>query len=250
MRRLGSSTGFTLIELLVVISIITLLLAILLPVLGAARQSAKNIQCKNNLRQLMLATTGYQAEQRDYFPQPAHDDDIGDDELEGRAVWFNALDDYLGQQSRAYADGETAERNYAQFKQDPVWLGLGVEDQARVRTFKMNRFLGNSDNRAGLPVVKFYRQGDMPEPARTVVYLDGRALDTPSRTSGNQDTAGASLFSATEIYAGLRHDSGANVTFGDGHVDSSKQKIRQTGAGYRGWFNGVNGPQELIWRMD
>lgn len=51
--------AFTLIELLVVISIIALLMSIMMPALGKARQLAKNTICKTNLKQIGYAVALY-----------------------------------------------------------------------------------------------------------------------------------------------------------------------------------------------
>lgn len=60
--------GFTLVELLVVISIIALLVSILLPSLSRAREQAKQVVCKANIRSLAQATNVYLADGEDRTP--------------------------------------------------------------------------------------------------------------------------------------------------------------------------------------
>lgn len=78
-RQARSTGGFTLIELLVVISIIALLIAILLPALGAAREQAKRVLCAARLSQLHLGSSIYANDNDDWLP------------LKGSPLYFHTL---------------------------------------------------------------------------------------------------------------------------------------------------------------
>ncbi|MEO1584322.1 MAG: prepilin-type N-terminal cleavage/methylation domain-containing protein [Planctomycetota bacterium] len=66
--RVKKSPGFTLIELLVVIAIIALLIGILLPALGKARESGRKLASSSNQRQIVAAMTTFAGDNRGFFP--------------------------------------------------------------------------------------------------------------------------------------------------------------------------------------
>lgn len=69
MRKIhNAERAFTLVELLVVIAVISILAGLLLPALGRARQSARDLVCLNNLKSFGAASSLYVADHDDWMP--------------------------------------------------------------------------------------------------------------------------------------------------------------------------------------
>lgn len=72
-RSQQTGRGFTLIEILVVISIIAILIGIILPALAKARESAREVKCRSNQRQIGIAIEAYGVDHKGRMPDSGSD---------------------------------------------------------------------------------------------------------------------------------------------------------------------------------
>ena len=130
-RLLGRTTlkAFTLVELLVVIAIIGVLVALLLPAVQAARESARRIQCSNHLKQIGLGCINFEGTHK-HFPSGGWNFDWTADPDRGHGPdqpgsWIYNILEYVEQASlRNLGSGATsiADRRAAsiQLHQTPI----------------------------------------------------------------------------------------------------------------------------------
>lgn len=107
-HRRPHRSGFTLVELLVVIGIIALLISIVIPTIGRARDMGTRVGCANNLRQIMLAVKTYSMDWEGYIPYAENHGSSG------ASPWTGA--GWLYQAARL--------STIADFKQDQVKYGV------------------------------------------------------------------------------------------------------------------------------
>ncbi len=132
-------SAFTLIELLVVIAIIALLIAILLPSLGSARNTAKQVVCSSNLRQMGIAMAGYTKDNQGFFPGD-HWQDRGTLNL---FAWPGRLRVYMGDST------------------DGFWCPSTLSDFKWVKTYRDSAIPSGTDGQ-GSPTLFGYEEFERP----------------------------------------------------------------------------------------
>jgi prepilin-type N-terminal cleavage/methylation domain-containing protein len=223
----GAGLGFTLIELLVVIAIIGILAAMLLPVLGKARQKAQGIHCLNNTRQLGLAYQMYAFDNDDRVVSA--DDWIPS----GQAYWLdwtgNPINTNLGPLlnpnqallARYFGSNKNLYKCAADNFLSPVQRTLGWSE--RTRSVVMNYFSGvdpNSDPSGFNQWRGFRKTADMrnPGPSNIFIFVD----EHPDSINDG------SLFAILQGYGGLygwcdipanSHNGACGFSFGDAHSE-------------------------------
>lgn len=149
MEPIRCRRAFTLIELLVVISIIALLMSIMMPSLQKARDAAKTVTCKADIRNIHLASTAYVYDNNDKLPGATERGkwiNVEHPEWQ-KGHWQYKLWTYLGYSISEYEDGENDFRRC----EDPTINGSRGEDKnifncSVTRTKLMSTYVGEDGN--------------------------------------------------------------------------------------------------------
>ncbi|MFT3786939.1 MAG: prepilin-type N-terminal cleavage/methylation domain-containing protein [Tepidisphaeraceae bacterium] len=135
--------GFTLVELLVVIGIIALLISILLPALGSAREAANSVKCGANLKSIGQGIANYVAQNRGVLPPSNYYKGFYIDN-NGQQQPDQPLNGYVHWSSFLYTD-KTKLGTDAAFKSSAGWDAFKCPSLENGGLQPANTFAGNND---------------------------------------------------------------------------------------------------------
>lgn len=237
MKSTHNLAALTLIELLVVISIGTIVVGLLVPVLGRMRESAKNTQCLSSLHQMVMAANTYVVDHRGYYPMAYYDD-------------------YEGTKSYSFAwdlTTITEPGHPTQVVPGLLWQGQGVEAIHQCPSFEgaanwsIDPYTGYNYNtsyighgqREAVPTPA--KAVSVVNPAKTALFGDGewaeganKFMRAPWPNPGDESFTGR--WSGTQ---GFRHLGYTNVAFCDGRAESLSERFTDNSDGSEGVKQGT-----------
>lgn len=242
--------GFTLIELLVVISIIALLIGLLLPALGSARDTARQIACASNLRQVGVGFYGYFGDHDQAVPVAAYTDGAN------RLTWDDSIALYIASTQRLE---DLASNSSVPLDEANPILGCPEDDNARrlglaPRSYAMPQGdLGWTSPGIGLrfdsgPIERQWRlDGDVLAPADTFLLAEliteGTAgWQVNKQSAGNQAAVNGprnqlppSLGGINGLATVVHPSASSNYLYADGHTVNWSAESTVTSAEFATW---------------
>jgi len=183
--------AFTLIELLTVVAILSVLIALLLPAVQAAREAARRVECANNLHQVGLALQGHH-EQRGEFPPGAR---LHDRKIQIGVSWRGLVLPFLDQNALFDALGPKPDGGVSQARLPVISTYRCPSDEPNITTTNYTGVSGAFDL-GGIPLISS-RYGD--------IYANG-VLFPDSKTSLSRLTDGSAhtfiVGEQTNVYEG------------------------------------------------
>ncbi len=208
--------GFTLIELLVVIAIIAVLIGILLPALGSARQSADTVVCASRMRQLAVGWQVYADENQD-ISVPGQPGRFADEAsnlypmgngLQYRPRWFAVIGAAAGFDAYAQPSPDRDDEHSLPVDGSEVFLCPTVPEWVSTRNYAFgynHQFLGNARfteiDSGGSSFINFPVRATSISSSQTVLAADSAGtaagkpekLREPNITDGGRDDDGTPL---------------------------------------------------------
>lgn len=229
--------GLTLIELLVVISVVSLLMAVLMPALARARKQGKSMACLSNLRQMVITAQMYVNNNDDYYPL-TQDVSIERDNKIYEYVWDFATIIDKSDGSKILKPGILWEgQGILAIQQCPSFKGADNWGSEPYTGYNYNAsYIGGSHRRDPWSGTEFFmpsaKASRVKRPAQCAVFGDGqwanganKFMRSPFAGSLDKDFSASGRYAGTQ---GYRHLGATNVAYCDGSAGGVRRLYTQT----------------------